>query len=202
MTQGASTKAHNMSGNQTVEQEAVDVVQEDPPQSYRSPLVNHFIQAPVISSIEITSVITPLLMPLPEAGAAIDDDVLDSLYYDLVVSRVSVALPQRKEIKSTDYVWFHLDTDATCTVSHGSGESHCPTPTSVKCGTATDGPSHVVKSLGYLIGDFETSESTMIPFEIPDHAMIPSFKRRLMSLHVLKNVGFDVTHSLLSKGNF
>jgi hypothetical protein len=42
----------------------------------------------------------------------------------------------------------------------------------------------------------------MIPFEIPDHATIPSFKRRSMSLHALKDVGFDVTHSLLSKGNF
>jgi hypothetical protein len=126
MTQGASTKARNTSGNQTVYQEAVDAVQGDPLQSYRSPLVNHFIQAPVISSIKITSVITPLLMPLPEAGAAIDDDILDSLYYDLMVSRVSVALPQRKEIKSTDYVWFHLDTGATCTVFHCCGESHCP----------------------------------------------------------------------------
>jgi hypothetical protein len=119
-----------------------------------------------------------------------------------MVSRVSVALPQRKEIKTIDYVWSHLDTGATCTVSHCSGESHCPTPNLVKCGTAADGPSHVVESLGYLIGDFETSQSTMIPFEIPDHAMIPLFKRRSMSLHALKDIGFDVTHSLLSKGNF
>jgi hypothetical protein len=141
-------------------------------------------------------------MPLPEAGPAIDDDLLDSLYHDHVVSRVSVALPQCKEIKSTDYVWFHLDTGATCTVSHCSGESHSPTPTSVKCGTAADGPSDVTESLGYLIGDFETSQSTMIPFEIPDHATIPSFKRRSMSLHALKDIGFDMKHSLLSKGNF
>jgi hypothetical protein len=42
----------------------------------------------------------------------------------------------------------------------------------------------------------------MVPFEIPDHATIPSFKRRSMSLHALKDVGFDVTHSLLEKGNF
>jgi hypothetical protein len=41
----------------------------------------------------------------------------------------------------------------------------------------------------------------MVPFEIPDHATIPSFKRRSMSLHALKDVGFDVTHSLLEKGN-
>jgi hypothetical protein len=80
--------------------------------------------------------------------------------------------------------------------------THCPTPTSVKCGTATDGPSHVVESLGYLIGDFETSQSTMIPCEIPDHATIPSFKHRSMSFHALKDIGFDVTHSLLAKGNF
>jgi hypothetical protein len=42
----------------------------------------------------------------------------------------------------------------------------------------------------------------MVPFEIPDHATIPSFKRRSMSLHALKDVGFDVTYSLLAKGNF
>jgi hypothetical protein len=111
-------------------------------------------------------------------------------------------LPNRAGMKKTDYVWFHLDTGATCTVSHRSGESHCPTPTTVKCGTAADGPSYVVESLGYLIGDFETSQSTMVPFEIPDHVTIPSFKRRLMSLNALKEVGFNVTHSLLSKGNF
>jgi hypothetical protein len=126
-------------------QEAIDAVQEDPLQSYRSPLVNNFIQAPVISSIDISMDVWPLLMALPDPGPAIDDDLLDSLYYDLVVSRVSVTLPQRKEIKLTDYVWFHLDTGATCTVSHCSGEYHCPIPTSVKCGTAADGPSHVVE---------------------------------------------------------
>jgi hypothetical protein len=113
-----------------------------------------------------------------------------------------VLLPLRESIKHADYVWFHLNTDATCTVSHCSGESHCPTPTSVKCGTAADGPSHVVESLGYLIGDFETSNSKIIPFEIPDHAAIPPFKRRSMSLHALKDIGFDVTRSILSKGNF
>jgi hypothetical protein len=82
-----------------MEQEAIDAVQDDPLQSYRSPLVNHFIQAPVISSINIASNFSPLLMALPDPGPAIDDDVMDSLYYDLVVSRVSVTLPQRKEIK-------------------------------------------------------------------------------------------------------
>jgi hypothetical protein len=126
MTQeGSSTSKRNTSGTQSVEQEAANAVEEDPLQSYPSPLVNHFIQAPSISSLEITSIMTPLLMPLPEVGPVIDDDILDSLYYDHVVSRVSVALPQRKEIKSIDYVWFHLDTGATCTVSHCSGESHC-----------------------------------------------------------------------------
>jgi hypothetical protein len=119
-----------------------------------------------------------------------------------MVSRVSMALLNRATMKRSDYVWFHLDTGATCTVSHFLGESHCLTPTIVKYGTAADGPSHVVESLGYLIGDFETLQSTMVPFEIPDHATIPSFKRHSMSLHVLKDVGFDVTHSLLSKGNF
>jgi hypothetical protein len=43
----------------------------------------------------------------------------------------------------------------------------------------------------------------MIQFEIPDHATIPFFKRQSMGLHALKDIGFaDVTHSLLSTGNF
>jgi hypothetical protein len=154
----------------------VDFIQEEPLQGYRSPLVNHFI-----SPLSISSIIDPrstLLMPLPKDGPAIDDQVLDALYQEHMVSRVALTLPQRGQLKHANYVWFHLDTGATCTVSHCSGESHCPTPTTVKCGTAADGPSHVVESLGYLIGDFETSSSKMIPFEIPDHATIPSFKRR------------------------
>jgi hypothetical protein len=116
-------------------------------------------------------------MPLPDDGPEIDDDILDALHNEHLVSRVAIALPPRGQLKNVDYMWFHLDTGATCTVSHCSGESHCPTPTMVKCGTAANGPSHVVESLGYLVGDFETSNSKMIPFEIPDHATIPSFKR-------------------------
>jgi hypothetical protein len=102
MTQASSNTTPNTSGNQSFEQEAIDVVQEDPLQGYRSPLVNHFIESPTISSIEIASMMSPLLMPFPEAGPAIDDDLLDALYLDHMVSRVSVALPQRKEIKTID----------------------------------------------------------------------------------------------------
>jgi hypothetical protein len=159
------------------------------------------MKPPNVSSILCAA--SPLLRPLPDDGPAINDELLDSLYHEMAVSRVALTLPSRGTLKHANYVWFHLDTGATCTVSHCSGEAHCPTrPTSVKCGTAADGPSHVVESLGYLIGDFETSNSTMIPFEIPDHATIPSFKRRSMSLHALKDIGFDVTHSLLAQGNF
>jgi hypothetical protein len=58
-------------------QEAIDAVQDDPLQSYRSPLVNHFIQAPAISSINISNYFSPLLMALPDPGPAVDDDILD-----------------------------------------------------------------------------------------------------------------------------
>jgi hypothetical protein len=198
---GATTLTRNANGNQSVQQDAVDFVQEDPLQGYRSPLVNHFVQPPTVSSIVTDT--SPLLRPLPDDGPAIDNGILGALYQEHMVSRVAVLLSPRERIKHADYIWFHLNTGATCTVSHCSGESHCPTPTSVKCGTAANGPSHhVVESLGYLIGDFETSNSKMIPFEIPDHATIPSFKRRPISLHALKDIGFDVTHLLLSKGNF
>jgi hypothetical protein len=170
-------------------------------------MVNRFIASPAVSSIVFPNVSSitkdhhPSLM-LPTDGPAIDDTLLDALYNEHMISRVSLDLPKRNAIKKSDYIWFHLDTGATCTVSHCSGESHCPTPTTIKCDTAADGPSHVVESLGYLIGDFETSQSTMVPFEIPDHATISSFKRRSMSLHALQDVGFDVTYSLLEKGNF
>jgi hypothetical protein len=206
LSTGATTLARNTNSSQSVTQDTVDDVQEDPLQGYRSSLVNRFIASPAVSMIvfpNVSSIIKehPALV-LPTDGPVIDDALLDGLYDAHMVSKISMALPKRNEIKRSDYVWFHLDTGATCTVSHCSGESHCPTPTPIKCGTAADGPSHVVESLGYLIGDFETSQSTMVPFEIPDHATIPSFKRRSMSLHALKDVGFDVTHSLLEKGNF
>jgi hypothetical protein len=176
MSTGATTLARNTNGSQSVTQDAVDVVQEDPLQGYRSPLVNRFIASPAVSTIVFPNVSLILkehpALVLPTDGPAIDNALLDDLYDAHMVSRISVALPKRNAIKRADYVWFHLDTGATCTVSHCSGESHCPTPTTIKCGTAADGPSHVVESLGYLIGDFETSQSTMVPFEIPDHATI------------------------------
>jgi hypothetical protein len=81
--------------------------------------------------------------------------MLDIFYQDHFVSRVALTMPSRVDLKHADYAWFHIDTGATCMVSHQSGESHCPTPTLVKCGTAADGPSHVVESLGYLIGDLK-----------------------------------------------
>jgi hypothetical protein len=209
MTTGATTLARNTNGSQSATQDAIDVVQEDPLQGYRSPLVNRFIEHPDVSAIvfpDVSLIVTEhtqsLLRPLPNDGPAVDDALLDGLYQEHMVSRVSMVPPNRRAIKCSDYVWFHLDTGATCTVSHCPGESHCPTPTTVKCGTEVEGPSHVVESLGYLIGDFETSQSTMVPFEIPDHPTIPLFKRRSMSLHALKDVGFDVTHSSLEKGNF
>jgi hypothetical protein len=65
-----------------------------------------------------------LLRPLPNDGPAIDDTLLDDLYNEHMVSRVSMVLPNSKEIKRSDYVWFHLDTGATCTVSHCAQENH------------------------------------------------------------------------------
>jgi hypothetical protein len=169
---GATTLTRNANGNQSVQQDAQ--WQEDPLQGYRSPLVNHFVQPPMVSSIVTET--CPLLRPLPDDNPAFNDGILDALYQEHMVSRVAVLLPPCESLTHANYVWFHLDTGATCTVSHCLGESpHCPTPASVKCGTAADGPSHVVESLGYLIGNFETSNSKMIPFEIPDHATIPSF---------------------------
>jgi hypothetical protein len=163
MSTGATTIARNTNGSQSATQDTIDIVQEDPLQGYRSPLVNRFIEPPDVSSIVfpvVLSIVTEqsqhLLRPLPQDGPAIDVALLDDLYHDHMVSRVSMVLQNRKEIKRSDYVWFHLDTGATCTVSHCPGESHCPTSTTVKCGTAADGPSHVVKSLGYLMLKYNT----------------------------------------------
>jgi hypothetical protein len=103
-------------------QDAIDVVQEDPLQGY---LVNRFIESPDVSSIfcpVVSSIVTEhsqhLLRPLPQDGPAIDDVLLDDLYHEHMVSRVSMILLNRKEIERSDYVWFHLDTGATCTFSH------------------------------------------------------------------------------------
>jgi hypothetical protein len=49
-TSGSTTSSRNNTGQQSVLQEAVDYVQEQPLQGYCSPLVNHFI-GPTIASI-------------------------------------------------------------------------------------------------------------------------------------------------------
>jgi hypothetical protein len=57
-------------------------------------MMNQFITLPPISSIVAESA-TSLMLPLPDYGPAIDDDLLEPLYHDHVVSRVSVSLPNR-----------------------------------------------------------------------------------------------------------
>jgi hypothetical protein len=88
---GTTTATHNVNGPQSVQQEAIDYVQEEPLQGYRSPLVNHFINPPSVASIIDHH--STLLMPLPDDGPEIDDDVLDALYNEHLVSRVAIALP-------------------------------------------------------------------------------------------------------------
>jgi hypothetical protein len=79
--------------------------------------VNRFIESPDVLSIVfpvVSSIVTEhsqhLLRPLPQDGPAIDDALLDDLYHEHMVSGVSMILPNSKEIKWSDYVWFHLDT--------------------------------------------------------------------------------------------
>jgi hypothetical protein len=80
---GSTTFNCNTSSNQSVEQEAIDAVQEDPLQGYRSPLVNHFIHVPpAVSSILDDS----HRHSLPADGPKIDEKLLETLNSDQLVS--------------------------------------------------------------------------------------------------------------------
>jgi hypothetical protein len=100
----STTVSRNTSGTQSVEQEAVDYVQDEPLQGYRSTLVHHFMQvkAPSVSSIHYEQL--SLLRPLPEDGPAVDDALLKALYHEHVVARVAIDLPNRGSLKHANYV--------------------------------------------------------------------------------------------------
>jgi hypothetical protein len=158
---------------------------------FRPPIVNHFLKGPHISAISLTTTRSkPPLLDFPSDGPSIDEIMPDSLYDEHIVSRIAVQLTLKthQDKGSVEHVWFHLNIGATCTVSHKSGTTHCPTPTSAQCGTAANGPAHGIESLGCLVGDFEMTNSQVIPFEIPDHATIHPFKQCSMSLHALKDI--------------
>ena len=71
------------------------------------------------------------------------------------------------------------------------------------CGTALTGSKTTIDALGTWMIDFVGSTDKQdLPMALCGTTQITDFQRRSISLHALKELGFDCSHVLTQKGNF
>jgi hypothetical protein len=100
-------------------------------------------------------------------------------------------------IEDSSYlVLFHVDSGATCIFTTQSHELHCPMPSTATCGTALAGARSNIDATGTLALDFITNDKTLIPVELVHAVQITSFQRRSLSIHALKDLGFEARHAM------
>ena len=99
-------------------------------------------------------------------------------------------------------VLMHVDTGANGTVTCMSGELHNITPARVHCNTAKVGESDLCNVLGTLVVSFISADRTVqVDFTLPHTVEMPTYRRRSLSCHALKRLGYETDHRLRSAGN-
>jgi hypothetical protein len=88
-------------------------------------------------------------------------------------------------------------------VSNVKGEIHGAVSITAHCGTALTGSKITINALGTWMVDLVGSDSRKdLPLALRDKTQITEFQRQSMSLHALKEAGFDCSHVLMQNGNF
>jgi hypothetical protein len=106
-------------------------------------------------------------------------------------------------INRTDTVVAHVDTRATVMVSNVFGDIHGAVPTTAHCGNAMTGSKANIDAIGTWRIDFVGSkEGKDLSLALRGMTQITDFQRRSISLHALKELGFDCAHILTQQGNF
>jgi hypothetical protein len=106
-------------------------------------------------------------------------------------------------VQRSDTVLAHVDTGATVMVSNVLGEIHGAVPTNAHCGTAMTGSKATIDALGTWMVDLVRSvDGKDLPLALRGTTQITDFQRRSLSLHALKELGFDCAHVLTQNGNF
>jgi hypothetical protein len=173
---------------QNATEDAIETVRTDGIEPYRSPYIRKILtdRQANISAIDFLSH-DGTMIALPNDGPPLPDEFIASL------------TAQNDDVIKTAY--FHVDTGATCVVTDHMSELHCPVPTQATCGTAAKGPRTIINAMGWLVLDFITDQGLTIPMEFPNATEIRQFQRRSLSCHALKDMGYEVQHSLLASGN-
>jgi hypothetical protein len=91
----------------------------------------------------------------------------------------------------------------TVMVSNVQGEIHGAIPTTAHCGTAMTRSRATIDALGtWMVDLVGSAEGKDLPLALQGTTQITDFQRRSLSLHALKELGFDCAHVLTQDGNF
>lgn len=108
--------------------------------------------------------------------------------------------PPMNETKEQEYI--HVDSGATVVCTNNPNELGQCIPTSFKCGTAANNEGSDVKGLGTFGFIAQTNVGKRIKFTFSNELGIPDFKRISLSIHVLRDMGYDVGHLVTSTGSY
>lgn len=99
-------------------------------------------------------------------------------------------------------VYIHLDTGAAVVCTNKAGELNDCVPTDFSCGTAANDEGSKVIGLGTFGYVCESLKGTKIRFMFTNSLEVPNFKRRSLSIYVLRDIGYDASHLVLSSGSY
>jgi hypothetical protein len=160
---------------------------------------HHLVNTPNVSAIPPVSV---TLLPSnngKEANHKIDEQ--PNLIANLPTDGPEVDF--RSRVNRSDTVVAHVNTGATVMVSNVHGEIHGAIPTTAHCGTAMTGSRATIDALGTWMVDLVGSVNGKgLPLALRGTTQITDFQQRSLSLHALKELGFDCAHILTQEGNF
>ncbi len=96
----------------------------------------------------------------------------------------------------------HVDTGANGNVTCVSNELHNVVSSYVVCQTAKIGDNDQVGYLGTLLPCFISADRTLeLEMSLPNTVELPHYRQRSLSIHALKQLGYEADHRLCRHGN-
>jgi hypothetical protein len=106
-------------------------------------------------------------------------------------------------VQQSNTVLAHVDTEATVMVPKVLGEIHGAVPTNACCGTAMTGSKATIDALGtWMVNLVVSVDGKDRPLPLEGTTQITDFQHCSLSLHALKELGFNCAHVLMQNGNF
>ena len=98
--------------------------------------------------------------------------------------------------------YIHVDTGATVVFTNRPNELNDAIPTNFQCGTAADDGNTPVTNLGSFCFQDKDIKGRNIKFGFSNCLEVTKFKRRSLSVHVLRAMGYDAGHFVLTTGSY